>query len=333
MKNAIVTGIGQDGFFLSKQLIDKGYFVLGLDQWQTKGYSKEVKELMDDENFKFVEGDITDRYLIKRLLTEYVPEMFFNTAAISHVGVSFEIPERVTEVNYIAVINILENIRAFSPKTKFLQCSTSEQFGDNKEIPQDEMSSMMPNSPYAIAKTASYFFTKLYRKYGIKTYNTICFNHESEIRPETFVTRKVTKGLADILVHKTQDKLVLGNIDTYRDWGYAPDFTAFMIKIMKSYEPNDYVLATGETHTVRDFIEEVCDILGVKLEWKGKGIDEVGLINNKPTIFISKDFYRPAEVEKLCGDTLKAKKIGWFPKTTFKELVKMMVDVDIENGK
>ena len=331
-KNIIITGAaGQDGYYLSKQLIEKGYNVIGIDQWQTKGYNKELKELMRMDNFKLIEGDITDKHFIKRIIIEYMPKWFFNTAAISHVGVSFQIPERVTEVNYLAVINIIENIRSYSPATGFLQCSTSEQFGDNKETPQNELSAMMPNSPYAIAKASAYYFTRLYRKYGIKTYNTICFNHESEIRPETFVTRKITKGIVDIMKGE-QDKLVLGNIDTFRDWGYAPDYTEFMIKVMESEKPDDYVIVTGETHTVREFIEEVCDVADIEIEWKGEGVDEIGYLNGEPKIFISREFYRPAEVEKLHGDYSKAKeKIGWEPKTKFKDLVRIMYEADF-NG-
>ncbi len=330
MKNVIITGIGQDGYFLSKQLLDEGYYVVGIDRWQDKGYSKEYTELMSHDNFKLVEGDITDRYLIRRLLTEYKPIWFFNTAAISHVGVSFEIPERVTKVNYLAVLVMLEEIRAINPETAFLQCSTSEQFGDNTNIPQDENSAMMPNSPYAIAKTAAYFLLKLYRNYGIRTYNTICFNHESELRPENFVTRKITKALAE-MKNTGKGKLTLGNIDTSRDWGYAPDYTKAMIAMMKTNCSNDYVLCTEETHTVREFIGAACDILEFKLEWKGKGIDEVGYIDGRPAIFISKEFYRPAEVTMLLGSSHRARRIlGWEPETTFYELVKKMVEHDLK---
>jgi GDPmannose 4,6-dehydratase len=329
-KNVIITGIGQDGYFLSKQLLDEGYYVVGIDRWQDKGYSDEYKELMANENFKLIEGDITDRYMIRRLLENYQPLFFFNTAAISHVGVSFEIPERVTEVNYLAVLNILEELRAVSPETGFLQCSTSEQFGDNTKIPQDENSAMMPNSPYSIAKTAAYNLVKLYRNYGLKTYNTISFNHESKLRPENFVTRKITKALTNL--KKTGDgKLVLGNIDTYRDWGHAPDFTNAMIQIVKTNCSNDYVLCTGETHTVREFVEETCNVLGFELRWEGKGINEIGYINNEPRIFISKEFYRPAEVQALMGSNHKIQTIlGWQPTTTFKELVKIMVEHDLK---
>jgi GDPmannose 4,6-dehydratase len=331
MKAVIVTGIGQDGYFLSKQLLEKGFKVIGVDQWQTKGYNPQLKELMSNEEFKLIEGDITDRYLIRRLLQEYKPVYFFNTAAISHVKVSFDIPTRVTDVNYLAVIQILEEIRTVSPETRFLQCSTSEQFGDNLDWPQDENSKMLPNSPYAMSKLGAYFIAKLFRRYGLKIYNSIAFNHESEIRPENFVTRKITKGLSDIK-KGLSDKLCLGNIDTFRDWGYAPDYTKAMIKIIESDAPDDYVLSTGERHSVREFIEEACKCLNMNLEWKGKGLDEIGYIDGKPRIFISKEFYRPADVYNLCGNASKIKeKLGWEPKVKFKDLVKIMVGSDLNN--
>lgn len=376
-KTSIITGCaGQDGYYLGTQLLKKGFKVIGLDLPQTKGYHKELKELMENPSFKLIEGDICDRYMIRKLLAEEKPKYFFNLAAISHVKVSFDIPERVTEVNYLAVIRILEEIRAVSPKTAFLQASTSEMFGNTfepkaiwhikpKEVKmltkqlqevrkqdiiilppeaeiefakQTENSPMRPQSPYAIAKTAAFFITQLYRKYGLKTYNTICFNHESSIRAETFVTRKITKFMADIKLNNQlgykhpvpNGCLTLGNLESRRDWGYAPDYTEAQIKVIESNKPDDYVVATGETHSVREFIEECCRMLHFRLEWKGKGIKEVGYINSIPRIFISKEFYRPAEVDSLCGDYSKIKeKLGWEPEVKFKDLIRIMIESDL----
>jgi GDPmannose 4,6-dehydratase len=329
MITAIITGIGQDGYFLSKKLLKKGYRVIGVDLWQSTGYRKELKDLLSHDNFELIEGDISDRYLIRRLLRKHKPEYFYNMAAISHVGVSFEIPIRVTEVNYLSVIQMLEEIKEISPKTKFLQASTSEQFGENEEIPQNEKSNMIPTSPYAIAKTAAFFYVRLMRKYGLKTFNTISHNHESPIRPENFVSRKITKGLVDIksgLINKIE----LGNIESKRDWGFAGDFCDAMIIIMENSEPDDYVLSTGQTRTVRDFIEIASNKLGMKIEWKGKGIDEVGYLDGVPRIFISEKYYRPSDVAVLMGDSTKImEKLGWTPTTTFDELVEMMILHDL----
>lgn len=332
MKNVIITGIGQDGYYLSKKLLDKGYFVVGLDQWQSQGYNKHLKELMSNKNFKFIEGDITDRYLIRDILTKYQPELFFNTAAISHVAVSFNIPEKVAEVNYLAVVMILNEIKAISPSTRFLQCSTSEQFGDNIDTPQNENSNMMPNSPYAVAKMGAFYITKIYRKYGLKTYNSLAFNHESPLRPDTFVTKKIIKALVNIS-KGSKTPLVLGNINSNRDWGYAPEYVDAMIKIINSDIPDDYVICTSETHSIREFIEESCNQLDMTLKWEGEGLEEVGYIDNKPLIFISKDFYRPNEVSNLLGDYSKLKNtLGWEPKVKFAELINIMIDYEVQNN-
>lgn len=341
MENVVVTGIGQDGYYLSVKLLEKGYRVVGVDQWQHKGYSKDFKRLMSNKNFKLIEGDITDRYLMSKIIKEYKPKYFFNTAAISHVAVSFDIPERVFNVNMIAPLVILEELRHNSPDTKFLQCSTSEQFGDFEETPQTEETKMMPNSPYAIAKMSTFFLVKLYRKYGLKTYNTIAFNHESEIRPDNFVTRKITKTLAEIVSNNAK-VLTLGNLNAKRDWGYAPDFVDGMIKIIESDEPDDYVLATGETHTVREFVVAAANAMGLDVEWTGTGVNEKGsliatdingenkVIIKENAIVVSKDFYRPTEVNVLLGDPSKIKeKLGWEPTTKFTELVAKMVRNDI----
>ena len=342
MENVIITGIGQDGYYLSKKMLKKGYFVVGIDQWQNKGYSKEYKELMNNDNFKLIEGDITNRYLIKRIIKEYKPKYFFNTAAISHVAVSFDIPEITFNVNTMAPLIILEELRHNSPDTSFLQCSTSEQFGDFIDIPQTEETKMLPNSPYAIAKTATFFLTKLYRKYGLKTYNTICFNHESEIRPDNFVTRKITKTLAEIVSGKT-DILTLGNLNAKRDWGYSPDYVDGMIKIIESNDPDDYILATGETHTVKEFVEAAIQSMGLEIAWEGTGVNEKGtiiafdengisMIVKENAVVVSKDFYRPAEVNVLLGDPTKIKdKLGWEPTTKFEELVAKMVRHDLNS--
>lgn len=334
MKSAIVTGLGQDGYYLSKQLLEKGCEVTGVTRWQCKGYNKQLKELMAHTNFTLREGDITDKYFMHRVITDTYPDAFFNTAAISHVAISFDIPEITAEANYLAVLRILEELRAHSPHTAFLQCSTSEQFGDNTETPQTENSKMSPVSPYAIAKQAAYQLTRLYRKHGMKTYNTICFNHESEIRPDNFVTRKITKGMTDIKKGKIKS-FTLGNLDAYRDWGYAPDYTKAMIDLVEAEKPGEYVLCTGETHTVREFIQETAKNLNMIIEFdiNIKGEDIVVLIDGierRPIIYTSTRFHRPAEVDRLCGSYEKInKEIGWKPTTTFKELVKIMVEHDM----
>ena len=327
MKVAIVTGVtGQDGYYLSKQLLDKGYQVIGYSRYQSHGLTDRMKELTNSPNFKFIEGDITDRYHISKILKQYQPDYFYNLAALSHVGNSYEIPERVTEVNYIGVLNILQEIKDKSPHTSYLQCSTSEMMGENEEIPHNENSKMLPTSPYAIAKFGAYALTKLYRRYGLKTYNAIAYNHEGKNRGENFVTGKIAASVARIMTNQ-QDVLELGNINSYRDWGESNDFMRAYIMMMESDQPDDYIIATNETHSVREFVEQSFKLFNRTVLWENVGVDEVGKINGIVRVKINPDFYRPTEVPKLCGDYSKIKqKLGWQPQIKFEQLVKIMVE-------
>jgi len=327
MKVVIVTGVtGQDGYYLSKQLLQKGYQVIGYSRYQSHGLTERMKELISHQDFTFIDGDITDRYHIGNVLKIWKPDHFYNLAALSHVGNSYEIPERVTEVNYMGVLNILQEIRDKSPHTKFLQASTSELFGQNEQIPHNEETKMLPTSPYSIAKFGAYALTKLYRAYGLKTYNSICFNHESEYRPENFVTGKIAASVARIMTNQ-QEVLELGNMNAYRDWGYAPDYTKAMIMMMESDIPDDYVIATNETHSVREFVEQAVKTFNNAVIWENQGVEEVGKVNGIVRVKINPDFYRPTEVPKLCGDYSKIKQnLGWEPKIRFEQLVQIMVE-------
>ena len=341
MKKALITGItGQDGSYLTEQLLDKGYEVHGIIRRASSFNTKRIDHIYNDPHHKGVRmllhyGDMTDSSNLNRLLEKIEPDEIYNLAAQSHVQVSFEVPEYTAEVDGVGTLRFLDAIKevGLKDKTRFYQASTSELFGKVAEIPQTEKTPFYPRSPYAVAKLYAYWIVVNYREaYGIHASNGILFNHESPRRGETFVTRKVTRGLARIKAG-LDDCIYMGNIDSKRDWGYAPEYTQMMWLMLQQNEPDDYVVATGETHTVREFIEKACACVGVQLAWQGSGVDEVGVdtVSGKSIVRIDERYFRPAEVDILIGDPSKAKrKLGWEPNVKFEELVKIMMHADLQ---
>ncbi len=346
MKTALITGItGQDGSFLAEFLIEKNYEVHGIIRRSSSFNTKRIEHLYIEELIKDLNserklilhyGDITDATNLIRLIQKIKPDEIYNLAAQSHVKVSFELPEYTAETDGIGTLRILEAIRicGLEKKTKIYQASTSELFGKVQEIPQNESTPFYPRSPYGVAKLYAYWITKNYREsYGIFAVNGILFNHESERRGETFVTRKITLAVARIS-NKTQKTLYLGNLDAKRDWGHAKDFVKCMWLMLQHNVPEDFVIATGEQHTVREFCEIAFKNVGITIKWEGKGIDEKGICvkTNKTLVKIDSKYYRPSEVDSLLGDPNKAKKLlGWNPQeTTFENLVKLMVKSDLK---
>ncbi len=341
MKKAIITGItGQDGSYLAELLLEKGYEVHGLIRRSSSFNTARIEHLYQDPHQKNTRlflhyNDLSDSSNISRLIAKIKPDEIYNLGAQSHVRVSFDQPEYTSDIVALGTLRILDAIRESGVKTKFYQASSSEMFGEVQEIPQRETTPFYPRSPYGCAKVYGYWITKNYREsYNMFAVNGILFNHESPRRGETFVTRKITLGLTRIRLG-LMDTLYLGNLDAKRDWGYAKDYVEGMWKMMQVKKPDDFVLATNETHTVREFIEECAKLLGFKLAWKGKGVKERGIDahTGKTIIAIDPRYFRPAEVDLLIGDYTKAKKaLGWKPKTTFKELVKIMTDADFETA-
>lgn len=339
MKKALVTGItGQDGSYLAELLLDKGYEVHGLIRRSSSFNTSRIDHLYQDPHLNNVRlflhyGDLSDGSNISRLIESINPDEIYNLGAQSHVRVSFDTPEYTADVTGLGTLRILDAIKETEIKTKFYQASSSEMFGLVQEVPQKETTPFYPRSPYGCAKVYAYWITRNYREsYDLFAANGILFNHESPRRGETFVTRKVTRGLARIKLG-VEDKLYLGNLDSKRDWGYAKDFVEAMWLMLQQDKPDDYIVATNETHSVREFIEHTCDALDIKLEWTGKGIDEKGVdkTTGKTIIEIDPKYFRPAEVDLLIGDYSKAKNIlGWEPKTRFEELVKIMASSDLE---
>ena len=281
-------------------------------------------------------GDLTDSSNLNRLVEKIAPDEIYNLGAQSHVQVSFEVPEYTAEVDGIGTLRFLDAIKETGIKTKFYQASTSELYGKVQEVPQTEKTPFYPRSPYAAAKLYAFWFVKNYREaYNLFASNGILFNHESERRGKTFVTRKISVAVAKIMLGQ-QDILHLGNLDAKRDWGYAPEYVEGMWRILQADKPDDYVLATNETHTVREFIEESFAYFDEEIIWQGSGVDETGILKSsgKKVVAINPRYFRPTEVDLLIGDYAKAKKeLGWQPKTTFKELVKIMVKADFEKLK
>lgn len=339
MKKALITGItGQDGSYLAELLLEKGYEVHGIIRRSSSFNTGRIDHLYKDPHINGVRlflhfGDLSDSSNITRILEKIKPDEIYNLGAQSHVRVSFDIPEYTADVVGIGTLRLLDAIRDSKIKTKFYQASSSELFGKVQETPQKETTPFYPRSPYACAKLYAYWITVNHREgYGMYACNGILFNHESPRRGETFVTRKITRGLARIVSGK-DNCLYLGNLDAKRDWGYAKDYVEGMWRILQQKEPEDFVLATGETHSVRDFIEECAKILKLDLVWKGKGVKEEGYSKKlkKTIIKIDPKYFRPAEVDLLLGDPSKAaKKLKWKPKTKFKELVKIMLEYDLE---
>jgi len=330
-KKVLITGItGQDGAYLAELLLKKGYEVYGLHRRSSMDVFDRIGNLRKDINL--VAGDVTDFGSIIRIINEIRPDEIYNLAAQSFVPDSWTQPISTVKINALGVINILEAIRILNPKTKFYQASTSEMFGKVDEIPQTEKTHFHPRSPYAASKAFGYFITQNYREsFNIFACNGILFNHESPKRGKQFVTRKITHSVVKIKLGY-QEFFEIGNMDAKRDWGYAGDYVEAMWLMMQKEKSDNYVIGTGETHSVREFIEESFKIVGMPIKWEGKGIDEVGKYNGKIVVKVSSKFYRPAEVDYLLANTAKAKKeLGWKPKTTFKELVKMMIESDLNN--
>lgn len=344
MKKALITGVtGQDGAYLSEFLLKKGYEVHGIKRRSSSFNTQRIDHLYQDphvNNKRFIlhYGDLTDTSNLVRILQEVQPDEIYNLGAQSHVQVSFEVPEYTADTVGTGTLRLLEAIRilGMEKKVRFYQASTSELFGKVQEVPQKETTPFYPRSPYAVAKLYGYWIVVNYREsYGMYACNGILFNHESPIRGETFVTRKVTRAAARIKLG-LQDKLYMGNIDAKRDWGYAGDYVELMWLMLQQDKPDDYVMATGVTTTVRDFITMAFKEVGITLKWEGKGIDEKGIDSETGKVLVEIDprYFRPAEVELLIGDPTKAyKALGWKPKVQLPELVKMMVENDLNLAK
>ncbi|MBF0216079.1 MAG: GDP-mannose 4,6-dehydratase [Candidatus Omnitrophica bacterium] len=339
MKKALITGItGQDGSYLAELLLKKGYEVHGIIRRASNFNTQRLDHLYKDLHEKGVKfhlhyGDMVDSSNLSRLIEKIEPHEIYNLAAQSHVGVSFSQPEYTSDTDALGVLRLLDVIREVRIKAKFYQASSSEMFGKVMEIPQKETTPFYPRSPYAAAKVYGYWITVNYREaYGLFACNGILFNHESERRDSRFVTRKITSAVAKIKAG-LQEKVYLGNLDAKRDWGYAPEYVEAMWMMMDRDEPGDYVIATGENHTVREFSEKAFKCAGIDIVWQGKGVTEKGLCKKKNKVLIEIDpqYFRPAEVEQLLGDPSKARKeLGWSPKVKFTELVEIMVKADIE---
>ena len=342
MKKALITGItGQDGSYLAEFLLNKGYEVHGVKRRTSLINTDRIDHLYQDpyeqnRNFFLHHGDLTDSASLIRIINEVQPDEIYNLAAQSHVAVSFEVPEYTANSDALGALRILEAIRILKleNKTKYYQASTSELYGAIKETPQNEKTPFYPRSPYGVAKLYAYWITVNYREsYGIFACNGILFNHESPVRGETFVTRKITRALARIKLG-IQKNLYLGNLDAQRDWGHAKDFVEAQWLMLQQQEPEDFVIATGKQYSVRDFINLASKNLDMKIDWKGKGLNEVGFYNGEDVIKVSSRYFRPAEVETLLGDASKAKqKLKWSSKISFEELVKEMVDEDLKKEK
>ena len=340
MKKALITGItGQDGSYLAEFLLSKGYEVHGIKRRTSLINTGRIDHLFQDNhepNLKFIlhHGDLTDSTSLIRIIQEVQPDEIYNLAAQSHVKVSFEEPEYTANSDALGALRILEAIRILKleKKTKYYQASTSELYGAVKQSPQNEETPFYPRSPYGVAKLYAYWITINYREaYGIYACNGILFNHESPVRGETFVTRKITRALARIKLG-LQKTLYLGNLNAMRDWGHAKDYVEVQWLMLQQDKPSDFVIATGKQYSVRDFINLAAKNLDMRIEWKGKGEDEIGIYKNEEIIKIDTNYYRPTEVESLLGDASKAKKeLGWEPKISFEELVKEMVEKDLKS--
>lgn len=343
MKRALITGItGQDGAYLSEFLLKKGYEVHGVKRRASSFNTERVDHLYRDPHESGVRffmhyGDLTDSTNLIRIIQDIRPVEIYNLAAQSHVQVSFETPEYTANVDALGALRILEAIRILNleDKTRFYQASTSELFGKAREVPQKETTPFYPRSPYAAAKLYAYWITVNYREaYGIYACNGILFNHESPIRGETFVTRKITRALARIKLG-LQDTLYLGNLDARRDWGHARDYVEMQWLMLQQAEPDDYVIATGEQHSVREFVETACRHLGLSIQWRGAGVDEKGIDPKTGAIFVAVDsrYFRPTEVETLLGDPSKAhEKLGWKTRVGFDDLVAEMAIEDLRQA-
>ena len=337
MKKALITGItGQDGSYLAEFLLDKGYDVHGIIRRVSVFNTERIDHIMGNPNLHLHHGDVTDSSNINKLMSSIQPEEVYNLAAQSHVQVSFEVPEYTAQVDAMGTLRILDALRNYCPKAKFYQASTSELYGKVQEIPQTEETPFYPRSPYAVAKIYGYWIVKNFREaYDLFACNGILFNHESERRGKTFVTRKITIALSEIAEGK-RDMLYLGNIDSQRDWGYAKEYVEAMWLMLQQEVPEDFVIATGKTYTVRFFIEQAAKHVGYDIEWEGEGVNEIGKDKKtgKQIVAINPKYYRPTEVDILIGDASKAKeKLGWETKVEIDELIQIMMENDIKLAK
>ena len=342
-KVAFITGItGQDGAYLAELLLKKGYIVHGLKRRSSSFNTERIDHLYQDphvtkRNFILHHGDLTDSTNLIRIIQEVQPVEIYNLAAQSHVLVSFETPEYTANADALGTLRILEAIRLLGmvENTKFYQASTSELYGIAQEVPQNEYTPFYPRSPYAVAKLYGYWITVNYREaYHIYACNGILFNHESPVRGETFVTRKITRAAARISMG-TQEQVYLGNLDAKRDWGHASDFVDGMWRILQQEKPEDFVLATGVTTTIREFAERAFAEVGITLEWSGSGVDEVGrdIKTGKTVVLVDRSYFRPTEVDLLVGDASKAReKLGWVPTCDLQQMIKEMIAADLEEA-
>ena len=334
MKVALITGVtGQDGSYLAEFLLQKDYAVYGLARYCSERKHERIEHLKTNPEFHLVEGDLTDTARINSIINsfeQYDLIEIYNLGAQSHVKVSFSQPEYTANVDALGTLRILEAIRQtnFTSKFKFYQAGTSEMFGKIQEPFQNESTPFYPRSPYGVSKLFSYWITKNYREsYGMFACTGILFNHESERRGEEFVTRNITLGIAEWV--KTRKPIELGNLDAKRDWGHAQDYVEAMWLMLQQPEPQDFVIGTGETHSIREFVDQAMACLGYIIEWNGTGVDEVGHESGNVVIKVNPEFYRPAEVDVLIADATKAREVlGWTPKISFEELVKRMIDND-----
>ena len=343
-KVAFITGItGQDGAYLAELLLKKDYIVHGLKRRSSSFNTGRIDHLYQDphvnnRNFILHHGDLTDSTNLIRIIQEIQPHEIYNLAAQSHVQVSFETPEYTANADGLGTLRLLEAIRLLNlgNKTKFYQASTSELYGMVQEVPQNEKTQFYPRSPYAVAKIYGYWITINYREaYSIYACNGILFNHESPVRGETFVTRKITRAVARISMG-TQERVYLGNLDAKRDWGHASDFVEGMWRMMQQEEPEDFILATGVTTTIREFTERAFAEVGILLEWSGNGVDEIGRDSKSGNILVSIDptYFRPTEVDLLIGDASKARdKLGWQPTCNLQQMIEEMIKADLEEAR
>lgn len=342
-KRAIITGItGQDGAYLADLLIKKGYEVCGVKRRSSLINTQRIDSLYEDPSIGnrkfFLEyGDLTDSTNLIRIIQQFQPDEVYNLGAQSHVKVSFETPEYTANSDALGTLRLLEALRILNmaDKVRFYQASTSELYGLVQEVPQKETTPFYPRSPYAVAKLYSYWIVRNYREaYGIFASNGILFNHESPLRGETFVTRKITRAVARIKLDM-QDKLYLGNLDAKRDWGHARDYVEAMWLILQHHEPDDFVVATGENHSVREFVELAFREVGISIRWDGEGVNEIGMddITGRQLVFIDPRYFRPTEVNELLGDAFKASAVlGWKPKISFHDMVRRMVVSDLKEA-
>ena len=337
MKKALITGItGQDGSFLTELLLEKGYQVHGIVRRASVFNTARIDHLMGHEHLSLHHGDLTDSANLNKLLREIHPDEIYNLGAQSHVKVSFEVPEYTAQVDALGTLRLLDAMFNQCPEARFYQASTSELYGLVQEIPQKETTPFYPRSPYGVAKLYGFWIVKNFREsYGMHASNGILFNHESERRGKTFVTRKVTTNLAQIAVG-TREVLKLGNLDAQRDWGYAKDYVEMMWMMMQQEQADDYVVATGKMYSVRQFVEMAAKYIDVEIAWEGKGVDEKGYDAKTGKLIVEVDprYFRPAEVELLIGDPTKAKEVlGWEPRVTLEEMIGIMMQHDLAEAK